>query len=101
MTAALESDYDAMRSKRTQYHSGSSVYDAVDTLCAIRSAIMRDSGASFDAVTEATRQALPGDGSTPGRFARLVGEIGEKAAWTRVYVAAWAAVDPRVEVRNG
>lgn len=44
----IESDYEAMRSKRTQYHRAGQVFDAVDTLCAIRTAVMGDSGASFD-----------------------------------------------------
>lgn len=97
MSADIDGDYEAMRSKRTLYHSKGQVFDAVDTICAIRSAVMEDSSSSFYAVTESTRNALPGDGSTPERFARLVDKIGEKEAWTRVYVAAWAAVDPRVE----
>lgn len=97
MSADIDGDYEAMRSKRTRYHSAGQVFDAVDTLCAIRTCIMRDSGKGFRTVADAIREALPGDGTTPERFARLAGEIGEKDAWTRVYVAAWAAVDPRVE----
>lgn len=97
MTAHIESDYEAMRSKRTQYHRAGQVFDAVDTLCAIRTAVMGDSGASFDDVTVAISDAIDGDGTTPERFARLVSDIGEEKAWILVYVTAWAAVDPRVE----
>jgi hypothetical protein len=97
MSAHIESDYEAMRTKRTQYHSAGQVFDAVDTLCAIRTGIMRDSGRGFLPVANAIRAALPGDGTTPERFARLAEEVGEREAWTRVYVAAWTAVDSRVE----
>jgi len=97
MTAHIESDYEAMRSKRTQYHRAGQVFDAVDTLCAIRTAVMEDSSASFEDVTAAISDTMDGDGTTPERFARLVSDIGEKEAWTLVYVTAWSAVDSRVE----
>jgi hypothetical protein len=99
MTANVESDYETMRTRRTQYHSAGQVFDAVDTLSAIRTGIMRDSGRGFKPVADAIRAALPGDGTTPERFARLAEEIGEREAWTLVYAAAWAAVDPRVEAQ--
>lgn len=101
MTTPIDADYEAMRSKRTLYHHEGRTFDAVDTLCAMRTCIMNDSGATFEAVTAAVSAALTGDGTTPERFKTLVREIGEHEAWKRVYVAAWAAVDPRVEAGNG